>query len=53
MTEDDLDKQLGSDPFHQSDGTLPYLLKLRERTLRRIDAALNFIAAGGEGAPES
>ena len=27
---------LGSDPFTQGDGTLPYLLKLRERTVRLV-----------------
>jgi 1-acyl-sn-glycerol-3-phosphate acyltransferase len=27
---------LGSDPFTQSDGTLPYLIKLRERTIRLV-----------------
>ena len=27
---------LGSDPFTQGDGTLPFLLKLRERTLRLV-----------------
>ena len=36
MKDDDVDRQLGSDPFHQSDGTLPYLLKLRERTVRLV-----------------
>ena len=28
---------LGSDPFNQGDGTLPYLIRLRERTLRLVD----------------
>jgi len=36
VTGDEIDRQLGSDPFHQSDGTLPYLLKLRERTVRLV-----------------
>ena len=27
---------LGSDPFTQGDGTLPYLLRLRERTVRLV-----------------
>lgn len=27
---------LGSDPFAQSDGTLPYLLRLREQSVRRV-----------------
>ncbi len=27
---------LGSDPFKQSDGTLPYLLRMRERSLRLV-----------------
>ena len=29
-------RALGGDPFTQSDGTLPYLLKLRERTVRLV-----------------
>jgi len=29
-------RALGGDPFTQTDGTLPYLLKLRERTLRVV-----------------
>ncbi len=28
---------LGSDPFTQVDGTLPYLLRLRERTIRMVE----------------
>ena len=30
---------LGSDPFAQSDGTLPYLLRLREQSVRRVAQA--------------
>jgi 1-acyl-sn-glycerol-3-phosphate acyltransferase len=30
------DQALGGDPFTQSDGTLPYLLRLRERTVRLV-----------------
>jgi 1-acyl-sn-glycerol-3-phosphate acyltransferase len=30
---------LGSDPFAQTDGTLPYLLKLRERSVQRVAEA--------------
>ncbi len=29
-------RALGSDPFNQGDGTLPYLLRLRERTVRLV-----------------
>lgn len=36
MKDEEVDRPLGSDPFHQSDGTLPYLLKLRERTVRLV-----------------
>ncbi|MCP4006164.1 MAG: acyltransferase family protein [bacterium] len=30
-------QSLGSDPFLQSDGTLPYLLRLRERSIQLVD----------------
>ncbi len=40
---------LGSDPFTQSDGTLPYLIKLRERTLRLVEPAAG--PAGAAGPP--
>jgi 1-acyl-sn-glycerol-3-phosphate acyltransferase len=30
------ESSLGSDPFTQSDGTLPYLLRMRERTIRQV-----------------
>lgn len=31
-------RALGNDPFNQGDGTLPYLLRLRERTVRLVQA---------------
>ena len=36
MSGDPNEKALGSDPFQRSDGTLPYLTRLRERTLRTV-----------------
>jgi len=32
-----LDPALGSDPFTQGDGTLPFLIRLREHTIRVVD----------------
>jgi 1-acyl-sn-glycerol-3-phosphate acyltransferase len=32
-------RALGSDPFTASDGTLPYLIRLRERTVRLVSSA--------------
>jgi 1-acyl-sn-glycerol-3-phosphate acyltransferase len=38
MSDRERDKQaLGSDPFTQGDGTLPFLLKLREQVVRLVD----------------
>jgi 1-acyl-sn-glycerol-3-phosphate acyltransferase len=41
MSHDELQSagpSLGSDPFSQGDGTLPYLIRVRERSLRRVAA---------------
>lgn len=35
----DLGPSLGSDPFTQGDGTLPYLIRMRERSLRMVAEA--------------
>ena len=32
-----LEQALGSDPFTQGDGTLPFLIRLREHTIRLVD----------------
>jgi len=42
---------LGSDPFAQSDGTLPYLLRLREQSVRRVTQARAVPAPRDAGAP--
>src|SRR5262249_15420759 len=42
---------LGHDPFSQGDGTLPYLIRLRERSVRRIAEARAPAAVRAESEP--
>lgn len=52
MKDEDVDRQLGSDPFHHGDGTLPYLLKLRERSVRLVaEESVPVGRSGGESRP--
>ena len=43
---------LGSDPFSGGDGTLPYLIRLRERSLRLVPNESDVAAAPQAPAPE-